>query len=153
MMQASDEPAIDRQLFFKAQILFWLLGATDGHAKNFSLTLFPKGRFRLTPLYDILTLQHSVDNAQVRNSEYKMAMRVGASNKYRVNDIDGRHFVYTGKECGLSEKDIKLMFAELHDVTTEALTKVQDNLPDDFPSELVESLINAIRSRLPRLNV
>lgn len=147
----SDEPAKDRLTFFKAQILFWLLGATDGHAKNFSLALFPKGRFRLTPLYDILTLQHSVDNAQVQNKEYKMAMRVGGSNKYRVNDIRGRHFVHTGKACGLSARDINLMFSELKDTTNNVLTTVRDTLPDDFPPELVESVVNGIRSRLPRL--
>ncbi len=148
----SDEPVKDRQTFFKAQVLFWLLGATDGHAKNFSLALFPKGRFRLTPLYDILTLQYSVDNAEVRNREYKMAMRVGGSNKYRVNDIHGRHFVHTGKACGLSAKNIEQIFSELNDTTTKALTTVQDTLPDDFPLELVESVVNGIRSRLPRLN-
>jgi hypothetical protein len=30
--------------FFRSQILFWLIGATDGHAKNFSVFLKPGGR-------------------------------------------------------------------------------------------------------------
>jgi len=36
--------------FFKAQVLFWMLRAIDGHAKTFSLFLKPGGRFQLTPL-------------------------------------------------------------------------------------------------------
>jgi serine/threonine-protein kinase HipA len=31
-----------------AQVLFWLLRAPDGHAKNFSIQLLPRGRFQLT---------------------------------------------------------------------------------------------------------
>ena len=39
----------DRRVFFQAQVLFWMLCATDGHAKNFSIFLKPGGRFQLTP--------------------------------------------------------------------------------------------------------
>ena len=42
------------QEFLKAQIVFWLLGATDGHAKNFSVFLLPGGRFRMV-------YEHAVD--------------------------------------------------------------------------------------------
>ena len=45
----------DLTTFFKAQVLFWMLRAIDGHAKNFSLFLHPCGRFQLTPLYDVLS--------------------------------------------------------------------------------------------------
>ena len=41
LLKASDEPEADQTLFLKAQIVFWLLGATDGHAKNFSIFLLP----------------------------------------------------------------------------------------------------------------
>ena len=47
VLRGSDEPVIDRYNFFKSQILFWLIGATDGHAKKFSLALFT-GRIRMT---------------------------------------------------------------------------------------------------------
>ena len=38
----------------KAQIVFYLLAATDGHAKNFSITHLPNNKYKLTPLYDAL---------------------------------------------------------------------------------------------------
>ncbi len=41
----------DRYEFMKIQVLFWLLAATDGHAKNFSLFIEAEGHYRLTPFY------------------------------------------------------------------------------------------------------
>ncbi|MDO5686860.1 MAG: HipA domain-containing protein, partial [Neisseria sp.] len=45
----------DRRTFMATQVFFWLLAAIDGHAKNFSLSIEAQGRFRLAPLYDILS--------------------------------------------------------------------------------------------------
>ena len=59
VLEGSDTPADNQRAFMKAQLLFWLIGATDGHAKNFSVFLGPGGSFRLTPLYDVLTAQPS----------------------------------------------------------------------------------------------
>ena len=39
LLQASDEATQDQAAFFKAQILFWLIGATDGHRKHGSHVL------------------------------------------------------------------------------------------------------------------
>lgn len=36
----------DRRVFMQAQLLFWLLAAPDGHAKNFSLFIERGGRYR-----------------------------------------------------------------------------------------------------------
>src|SRR6185369_3806788 len=35
LLNSADTPAEDQKTVLKAQILFWLVGATDGHAKNF----------------------------------------------------------------------------------------------------------------------
>jgi serine/threonine-protein kinase HipA len=61
LTNGSDQPEADQATFLKAMIAFWLLGATDGHAKNFSVFLSPGGRFRMTPLYDVLSAQPSLD--------------------------------------------------------------------------------------------
>lgn len=55
VLAGSSEPEQDRENFLKAQIVFWLLAAPDGHAKNFSIFLGPQGTFRLAPLYDVLS--------------------------------------------------------------------------------------------------
>lgn len=52
LLKGADDPRADQLAFFKSQILFWLMGATDGHAKNFSIFLKPGGRFSPTPFHD-----------------------------------------------------------------------------------------------------
>ncbi|MBT3330834.1 MAG: type II toxin-antitoxin system HipA family toxin, partial [Rhodospirillaceae bacterium] len=91
LLKGSDSPAEDQETFLKAQILFWLIGATDGHAKNFSIFLSPGGRFSLTPLYDILTAQPSLSDHQINRKQMKLAMSVGNNRHYRVDTIHARH--------------------------------------------------------------
>lgn len=43
LMNGSMTREDDRRAFFQAQVLFWMLCATDGHAKNFSLFIRPGG--------------------------------------------------------------------------------------------------------------
>src|SRR3546814_12233888 len=85
LLNGSDSPQVDRIQFMRANIVFWLLGAIDGHAKNFSLHLHPAGRFNMTPLYDVISAQPSADAHQIRHNAMKMSMR---SEERRV-----------GKEC------------------------------------------------------
>jgi serine/threonine-protein kinase HipA len=74
LLKGSDTPEQDIATFMRACILFWMLGATDGHAKNFSIMLGPGGRFRLTPLYDVLSAQPSLDAGQIQQKKFKLAM-------------------------------------------------------------------------------
>ncbi len=106
LLQGSDEPARDRASFFKANVLFWLIGATDGHAKNFSIALMPGGRFTMTPFYDVLSVQPMLDAGQLRIKDMKLAMRVGRNRRYRVVDILGRHFAETGLAASFSREQI-----------------------------------------------
>jgi serine/threonine-protein kinase HipA len=41
-VHASNQPEADQATFLKAVIAFWLLGATDGHAKNFGVLSFAR---------------------------------------------------------------------------------------------------------------
>jgi serine/threonine-protein kinase HipA len=55
ILLGSQESVQDREVFFTAQILFWLLAAPDGHAKNYSVFIVRFSRFKLIPLYDIIS--------------------------------------------------------------------------------------------------
>ena len=55
ILQNSERAAEDQMDFMRTQVVFWMLAAIDGHAKNFSIFLLPKGAYQLTPLYDILS--------------------------------------------------------------------------------------------------
>lgn len=79
LLSGSDSPANDQKTVLKAQILFWLIGATDGHAKNFSVFLGPGGSYHLTLLYDVLTAQPSLEAGQIERKQMKLAMSVGTN--------------------------------------------------------------------------
>jgi serine/threonine-protein kinase HipA len=82
-------------IFLEAAIAFWLLGATDGHAKNFSVLSLPGGRYHIAPLYDVISAQPSVDANQIRHNQFRMATAVGDNWHYIMTTIAGRHFIQT----------------------------------------------------------
>jgi serine/threonine-protein kinase HipA len=148
VLSGSDEPALDQATFLKANIWFWLLGATDGHAKNFSVALGPGGRYRLTPLYDILSVQPLVDAGQVRHNQYKLSMAVGDNRHYAVGSIMPRHFVQTARRAGMGEAAVEAIFDELIERIPPALDVVEAGLAADFPAGLVSSILAGVNARL-----
>jgi serine/threonine-protein kinase HipA len=78
-LKASDNPAEDQRFFVRAQLVFWLLGATDGHAKNFSLFIHPGGGFRLTPLYDVMSAQPTLDAHQIPRKKMRLAAALNSA--------------------------------------------------------------------------
>jgi len=152
LLKGSDDPASDQAAFFKSQILFWLIGATDGHAKNFSIFLTPGGRFRMTPFYDVLTAQPSLDAHEIRRNQFKLAMAVGANRKYAIADIHGRHFVETGRGAGLSVRLIRSVIDDVRTTFDRAFEQVETGLPADFAGQVHHSVMSAARARLPLLD-
>lgn len=151
LLQRSDEPLKDQAAFFKSQILFWLLGATDGHGKNFSVFLNPEGRYGLTPFYDVLTAQPAFDKKQLPNNKYKLAMSVGTNRHYRILEVVGRHFVQTGKAAGLGPTVMHNVITEILEQATTAPDKAHAIMPKDFAYEIHESVTAAMGKRLPLL--
>ena len=152
LLLGSDDPNKDRYDFFKTNVLFWLLGATDGHGKNFSVSLLPGGRFRMTPLYDVLTVQPTVDARQIERKYFKLAMNFGKSNHYKVANIVGRHIVETGVQSGLSRAVLKVLFEELQETSHAIVEATFNQLPDGFPEALLSSIDGALKARLHLLN-
>lgn len=148
LLQGSDTPDEDRRTVLKAQILFWLIGATDGHAKNFSIFLGPGGSYRLTPLYDVLSAQPSLDARQIERKQMKLAMAVGATNHYRIDGIQGRHFFETGSVTGLSKVTVKTVIEEVAAVADGVMERLADELPPRFPKTIHASVGKAIVTRL-----
>lgn len=153
LLKGADFPLEDQRTFLKAQILFWLIGATDGHAKNFSIFLGPRGRFRLTPLYDVLSAQPSLDQNQIARKDVKLAMSAGDSRHYRLDEIEGRHFLQTAKRARLPETLVAEILKEISTSAAEALALVEAQLPAGFPVGICTSIARGVQARLPRLEV
>jgi serine/threonine-protein kinase HipA len=152
-LQGSDTPLEDQANVFKAQIFFWLIGATDGHAKNFSVYLGSGGSYHLTPLYDILTAQPSLDAKQINRNQMRLAMSVGSNRHYRLHEILGRHFVQTGGAAKLPETLVKDTMQQVLDGADTALRRVEKLLPKDFPMEIHNSVCSALSGRIKRLSI
>jgi len=152
-LQGSDTPLEDQAIVLKSQILFWLIGATDGHAKNFSLYLGSGGSYRLTPLYDILTAQPSLDTHQINRKQMRLAMSVGRNRHSRLDEIVGRHFLQTGAAAKLPESLVKETMQQVLDGASAALRQVEELLPEDFPVEIHRSVRSAVDERIRRLSV
>lgn len=151
LLRASDHARRDQDIFFKAVVLFWLMGATDGHAKNFSIALRPAGRFALAPLYDVLSVQPSLASGQVQIKDMKLAMRAGKSRYYKVDTLLGRHFVETGAAAGLSAERIDAIFADLRAKAAAAFDRALAQMPADFPQAMAAAIRQGFEQRLARL--
>ncbi len=86
----SEESHADRANFLRSQLLFWLLAGIDGHAKNFSIFIGPSGRFRMTPLYDIMSAHPLLDAKQLQSQKIKMAMAVSGKTGTTIGVLSSR---------------------------------------------------------------
>lgn len=152
LLRGADDPQADAAAFFKSQILFWLIGATDGHAKNFSIFLKPGGRYSLTPFYDVLSAQPAVDSDQIAQNRFRLAMSAGTNRHYRLNEVTGRHFVQSGKSAGLGKGLMRAAINELMDRARDAPTVAREAMPVDFAEPVHDSIAAALATRLPRLS-
>jgi serine/threonine-protein kinase HipA len=152
LLKGSDQPAEDQKAFLKAQIIFWLIGATDGHGKNFSIFLGEGGRFMLTPFYDVLTAQPFFDAHQIQKKQMKMAMSVGDNNHYKMEEINGRHFRQTVKKSGLPDYISQEAIEEILNKADTVIKSIEEKLPSNFPTEIHESVIRGLKSRMGNLS-
>ena len=153
ILAGSERAREDVATLLQAQILFWLLAATDGHAKNFSLRLLPRGRFQLTPLYDVMSIWPIVGDApnQVSWQKAKLAMAVAGRNRhYLLKDIQRRHFDAMARRCGYEGGAEPLIEGILARVPA-AIEEVNGKLPAGFPQRVVDAIFAGVRESAGRL--
>lgn len=150
LLKASNTPEQDIRLFLKAQMLFWLLGATDGHAKNFSIFLGAGGQFQLTPFYDVLSAQPARDAGQILKKEMKLAMAVGRQH-YAMGYIEGRHFVQTAEKAGVPASLAHEVLDDVAARAEKASEAVAGDLPRGFPGDIHDSVQRGMQERLGKI--
>lgn len=152
LLIGSENAAADRRLFMKTQLLFWLLGAIDGHAKNFSIYLLPRGAYRLTPLYDVMSAWPIVARKELHRKQMKMAMSVDGKNRhYFREEIIRRHWSGMSRKARFPEEELTAIIQELADPMEDVISRVVASLPAGFPSSVVEPVIEGMRAAKARL--
>jgi len=152
LLAQSSEPS-DLATFFKAQVLFWMLRAIDGHAKNFSLFLNPGGRFQLTPLYDVLSAWPVIGRSSGQWPQQKLRMAMawhGEKGRYtKPLEITGHRMLLTAKRLGLG--DAQPILDELIAQTPTVIAAVQAQLPADFPQTVAEPVFTGLQTSASQL--
>ena len=141
----SREAKQNREVFYQSQVLYWLLAAIDGHAKNFSVFIEPDGRFRMTPLYDIMSAHPLLANKQLQPKKIKMAMALSGNNRhYHWNTIQPRHFISTAEQIGFNTDTARRLFNEMIDKVDNVVTRVRSQLPEYFPESISAPIFNGM---------
>ena len=108
LRQYSSAPEADVLQFVDAMALNWLLVATDGHAKNYSVLHVRGPQLRLAPLYDVISLL-PYPQLDVRRS----ALAMGIGGERRVDAISGAHWRTLAREIGLDGDQVMQRVATL----------------------------------------
>lgn len=153
LLRQGSTNSADAVNFFRTQILFWLLQAPDGHAKNFSVQHQAGGGFHMTPLYDVLSTYPISGHGRNRLPEQRLAMAMAISGKnkhYRWAEILPRHWQELGDGLGLGAEVSKVLSSIPQEVDG-ILSAVAENLPDGIPVELSQPILDGVRKAAAKL--
>lgn len=145
-LQQSERAEEDMRTLLTAQVLFWLMCAPDGHAKNFSIHVLPRGRFRLTKLYDVMSGYPVLGDGPNQWSPHEVSLAMallGKNRHYRIRDIRRRHFNSTAKLVGYAESAEPIV-QELIERTPAAIAQVRAELPADINPKVVDAILGGV---------
>ncbi|MCM2251733.1 MAG: type II toxin-antitoxin system HipA family toxin [Ramlibacter sp.] len=140
----------DLRTLMASQILFWMLRAPDGHAKNFSIQMQAgsAGRFRLVPMYDVMSAYPVLGDGpkQWAARDLRLAMALlGRNRHYHMHDIQRRHFNSTARQVGYGQ-DAEPLLQDLIARTPEVVSQVQAELPKGFAQQVADSVLDGLSS-------
>jgi serine/threonine-protein kinase HipA len=147
VMAGSVSAPADLKNFLKTQVLFWMMAAPDGHAKNFSLRILPRGRYSLTPLYDVMSIWpvEGKGASQFSWHKAKLAMALHSKNRhYHFKDIQRRHFNAVAARFFQRDSAEDVIEEVLQDLDR-AIAAVTARLPAGYPERLATAVFEGLR--------
>ena len=148
LLAGSAEARQDTLAFALTQLVFWLMAATDGHAKNYSIFLRPGDSYVMTPLYDILSMwpYFGAGTNQFSRRHAGLAMALRAKNAhYKLETIQPRHWHHLAmKQGGPAMWDAMQALVER---VGPALAAVEAKLPAGFPGHTWDAIANGMRAQ------
>ena len=145
LLAGSSDAIGDRSRFLLSQLAFWMLGATDGHAKNFSVFLRAGGGYTLTPLYDVLSaypvMGHGKGKLPRQRAHLAMSVR-GKSKHSQLDYVKTRHWFEEARRSGLP--DMTYSMSWLATSVPDAINSAEAELPAGFPAHIWESITSGL---------
>lgn len=139
LLLGSSQPVADRADFFRSQLLYWMLGAVEGHAKNYSIFLEPGGTFRLAPRYDVVSSYPSPG---------RLSLAVGG--EYAWERVGWEHWQRTARQCKFMGH-WRALLEDLVRATPAVIELVKAQLPWDFPVEVTDSILGGLQRCVARI--
>lgn len=142
----------DRRTFMTQVFLFWVMGAIDGHAKNFSISLRPGGAFQLTPAYDVISAYPLVAKGQIERKTMSMAMSLkGKRRHYLWEHMFHRHWLSTAKLCNFPEDEMVQVIERILGEMDQVVDKVSSALPAEFPEDIAAAIFAGMKRARERV--
>lgn len=152
LLLASGKSASDRRTFMTLNLLYWLLFAIDGHAKNFSVFLLQGGNFKLTPAYDVMSALPMLARGQLDVHKLKMAMAMSSKEKhYGVLPILHRHWLSTAKKCRYPVDEMDQVIKSTLEHMDQVIDQVAGKLPTSFPDSVAGPILNGMKENRDRM--
>lgn len=152
LLKSSLRPAADRKQFMQTVFLFWLLGAIDGHAKNFSIFLKQGGRFNLTPVYDVISAYPLAEKRQMEYQKLRMAMALNGKNKHYVwHEIMLHHWFDESKKINFPKTDMSEIIEQTIGTVDSVLADVSSRLPDNFPDDIASPIFDQLKRAVSKI--
>jgi serine/threonine-protein kinase HipA len=154
ILLGSNQAQQDRLRFYKTQIIFWVLAATDGHAKNFSIAHLPQNQYQATPIYDVLSAHPIIGKSknQISYQDAKLAMAIHSKNNhYQIDKILHRHWLTQAEQVQLGAEVATDLIEDIVRSTHQVISAVSKLLPKDFPADVADSIFTGMQRQIQKL--
>jgi Uncharacterized protein related to capsule biosynthesis enzymes len=154
ILQQSVSAQQDIETLLASQILFWMLAAPDGHAKNFSIRLLAGGQYRLTPLYDVMSIWPVEGSGPNQWSWFKARLAMGMWSRSKhdaFRDVQRRHFNTMALRCSHGA-NAEPLIQRLIEQTPEVIARVSAELPERFPGKVAERIFKGLKNSAAKLD-
>ncbi len=148
LLAGSADADADRLTFLLTQLAFWLMAATDGHAKNYSVFLAREDLYTMTPLYDVLSVWPYIGDAanQIRWKGAELAMAVRSKNAhYSLRTIQPRHWEALAMKNG--GEPVWQAMCRLVGKVGPTLDVLRRKLPATFPTRIFNAVASGMAAQ------
>lgn len=142
----SADPDADLQQLLGAAAFNWIIGGTDGHAKNYSWFITTGDEIRTTPLYDLIS---SLQYYDIADDALRMAMTVGG--EARILGVRREHWYKMAEILGAEDLEVVRYVRDLAEAVPAAVAEVAEAAADDgLEASVLDRLRIAITSQADR---
>ena len=129
VLNQTTTPARIKLEFVKRVVFNYLIGNTDAHAKNFSISFYAPNDIDLTPAYDLLC-------SSVYDCVQRIAMKIGKAKFYK--DVTDKDWELFAQDIDISPKIVKSELERQKSVITDILKEVLNEHKCEIGNKILE---------------